>query len=34
MTETPLKMTDFGMKPPTAMMGMIKSGNDVTVKVT
>jgi hypothetical protein len=33
-TETPLKMTDFGMKPPTAMMGMIKSGNDVTVKVT
>jgi polyisoprenoid-binding protein YceI len=33
-TETPLKMTDFGMKPPTAMLGMIKSGNDVTVKVT
>ena len=27
MTQTPLKMTDFGMKPPTAMTGMIKSGD-------
>jgi polyisoprenoid-binding protein YceI len=33
-TQTPLKMTDFGMKPPTAMLGMVKSGDDVTVKVT
>lgn len=28
----PLKMTDFGMKPPTAMMGTMKTGNGVTVK--
>ena len=34
MTQTPLKMTDFGMKPPTAMAGMIKSGDQVTVKIT
>ncbi len=27
----PLKMTDFGIKPPTAMMGAIKSADDVTV---
>jgi polyisoprenoid-binding protein YceI len=27
-----LKMTDFKMKPPTAMMGTIKVGNEVTVK--
>jgi len=33
-TQTPLKMTDFGMKPPTAMMGMIQSGDPVTVKIT
>jgi hypothetical protein len=33
-TQTPLKMTDFGMTPPTAMLGMIKSGDAVTVKVT
>jgi polyisoprenoid-binding protein YceI len=33
-TQTPMKMTDYGMKPPTAMLGMIKSGDDVTVKVT
>jgi polyisoprenoid-binding protein YceI len=33
-TQTSLKMTDFGMKPPTAMLGAIKSGDDVTVKVT
>jgi hypothetical protein len=33
-TQTPLKMTDFGVQPPAAMLGMIKSGNDVTVNVT
>ena len=33
-TSTPLKMTDFGMKPPTAMLGMITAGDDVTVDVT
>lgn len=27
-----LKMTDYKMKPPTAMMGTIKVGNEVTVK--
>ena len=27
-----LKMTDYKMKPPTAMMGTIKVGDDVTVK--
>ena len=32
-TQTPLKMTDFGIQPPTAMLGMIKSGNKVTVNV-
>jgi polyisoprenoid-binding protein YceI len=32
--KTPLKMTDFGVKPPTAMLGMIKSGDAVTVNVT
>jgi polyisoprenoid-binding protein YceI len=30
--KTPLQMTNFGMKPPTAMLGTIKSGNDVTVE--
>lgn len=29
--EVPLKMTDFNVKPPSAMFGAIKSGNDVTV---
>lgn len=27
-----LNLTDFGMEPPTAMMGTIKVGNEVTVK--
>lgn len=33
-TETTLQMTDFGVPPPTAMLGMIKSGNTITVKAT
>ena len=33
-TDIALKMTDFGIKPPTAMMGMIKSGDAITVKVS
>jgi polyisoprenoid-binding protein YceI len=32
-TQIPLKMTDFGMTPPTAMLGTIRSGDQVTVKV-
>lgn len=28
----PLKMTDYGMKPPTAMLGTMKTGDAVTVK--
>ncbi len=31
-TETPLKMTDFGIKPPT-FMGMVRTGDAVTVKI-
>ncbi len=31
---TPLKMTDFGVKPPTAMFGTIKSGDAINVKAT
>jgi len=27
----PLKMTDYGVKPPVLMMGTLKTGNDVTV---
>lgn len=27
----PVRMTSFGIKPPTAMMGTIKAGDDVTV---
>jgi polyisoprenoid-binding protein YceI len=27
-----LKMTDYKMKPPTAMMGTVKVGDEVTVK--
>jgi polyisoprenoid-binding protein YceI len=27
----PIKMTDFGIKPPVTMMGTLKTGNDVTV---
>lgn len=30
--QQPLLMTDFGVKPPTAMMGTIKSDNRLTVK--
>ncbi len=33
-TNVKLKMTDFGVKPPKAMFGMIKSGDEVTVNVT
>lgn len=29
--EAPIRMTDYGMKPPTAMLGTIKTGNDVKV---
>jgi hypothetical protein len=25
-------MSDFGMKPPTAMLGTVKTGDDVTVR--
>jgi len=32
--ETELKMTDFGVKPPTAMFGMLKTGDMVTVRWT
>ncbi len=32
-TQTQLKMSDFGIKPPTAMLGMIKAGDQVTVDV-
>lgn len=29
--QLPIRMTDYGIKPPTAMMGTIKTGNDVRV---
>lgn len=29
--QAPIKMTDYGIKPPTAMMGTIKTGDDVKV---
>lgn len=29
--QTPLQMTDFGMSPPTAMLGTLKTGNRVVV---
>jgi polyisoprenoid-binding protein YceI len=29
--QTPIRMTDYGIKPPVAMMGTLKTGNDVTV---
>jgi hypothetical protein len=32
-TDIGLKMTDFGVKPPTAMLGVIKSGDAIDVKV-
>jgi polyisoprenoid-binding protein YceI len=28
---TPIRMSDYGIKPPTAMLGTIKTGNDVKV---
>lgn len=28
---TPIRMTDYGIKPPVTMMGTLKTGNDVTV---
>jgi polyisoprenoid-binding protein YceI len=28
----PLKMTDYGIKPPTALLGTLKTGNDVKIK--
>ena len=31
-TSKALKMTDFGIDPPTAMMGAMKVGNDITIK--
>lgn len=31
--EVKMKMSDWGVKPPTAMLGMIKSGDAITVKV-
>ena len=33
-THAAFKMTDFAIKPPTAMLGMIRSGDAVTVNVT
>ena len=30
--EAPLKMTDFGIDPPTAMLGSIKTGDDITIR--
>ena len=29
--QTPVKMTAFGIKPPVAMLGTIKTGDDVKV---
>ena len=29
-----LKMTDYGVAPPTAMLGTIKTGNDITISFT
>ncbi len=33
-TTVPLKMTQFGVKPPTAMFGLIRSGDAIAVKAT
>lgn len=30
--EVPLKMTDFGITPPTAMFGTLKTGDDLVIK--
>jgi polyisoprenoid-binding protein YceI len=32
-TDIAMKMTDFGVKPPTAMLGVIKSGDAIDVKI-
>ncbi|MEZ4875308.1 MAG: YceI family protein [Flavobacteriaceae bacterium] len=29
--EKPLKMTDFGVEPPTALLGTLKTGDDITI---
>lgn len=29
--DVPMKMTDYGVSPPVAMMGTLKTGNDITV---
>lgn len=31
--QLPLKMTDFGIKPPTAMLGTVRTGDSVLVKI-
>ena len=28
-----MKMTDFSLKPPTAMLGALKTANDITVNI-
>jgi hypothetical protein len=30
--EKPLKMSDFDVEPPTALLGTIKTGNDITIE--
>ena len=30
--EKTLKMSDFDVKPPTALLGTLKTGNDITIK--
>lgn len=32
-TRTKLKMTDFGISPPTAMLGVIRAGNKIKIRV-
>jgi hypothetical protein len=31
-SEVPIRMTDYGVKPPTALLGAIRTGNEVMVK--
>jgi polyisoprenoid-binding protein YceI len=31
-SEVPIRMTDYGVKPPTALLGAIRTGNEVVVK--
>jgi polyisoprenoid-binding protein YceI len=33
-TEVSFKMSDWGVTPPTAMLGMVKSGDQITVNIT